>query len=57
MTKDSTDTKYEEIEDTGTPEFRKSNPNPRKNGEENATMDPVKDIELIELENTTKSIM
>ena len=39
------------------PEFRKANPNPRKNDEENATMDPVKDIELIELENTTKSIM
>ena len=43
MTKDSSDTKYEEIEDTGTPKFRKSNPNPRKNGEENATMDPVKE--------------
>ena len=58
MTKDSADTKYEKIDETGitgVPESEPKSEKKRRRKRDNGS--GKRDIELIELENTTKSIM
>ena len=58
MTKDSADTKYEEIEETGITGVPESEPkSEKKRRRKRGNWSGKWDIELIELENTTKSIM